>query len=265
MLMSSTSGSEVLFEDLRERYRRAMDTPELTSPSVRVDDSVYDDGDGFELLDHPTDDIDPLNDYLEMHSIRTGVHSRIDERSDPLGLPAWPSEPIPGMNRVDTPPPQEFSRAPTVVSEAGTEPGLIPMPASPPPTLQPALPPAPPAVHSTPVPNPYAQAQGAQPHHTPSAEGRLHRPRTDSANHAIPIERAYRQVYGRTIRPNPSAEFGSTGGQLHGVAYSPSQESELDLQPEPTAARNPHRWDGWILAGFAISGIWALALVRVIF
>lgn len=251
VLMSRSSGSEVLFEDLRERYRRAMDTPELTSPSVRPDGALFDEVDGYELLDHPTGDIDPLNDYLELHALRTGVHSRIDDRSDPManGISSWPQAPIPGLNRVDTPPPQEFLRAPDATLP---EPSLegIPLP---PPTLAPQ--PAPAPVHHS-VGQPGALPQGGQPHRTPSAE---RRGATPSSNQSIPIERAYRQVYGRTIRPNPDAEFGSTQGMLY---HSASAESELELEPVPPP--NPHRWDAWILAGFAISGIWALAIVRVL-
>lgn len=251
VLMSRTSGgSEVLFEDLRERYRRAMDTPELTSPSLRATDAAFDldEIEGHELLDHPTGDIDPLNDYLELHSLRTGVHSRIDDRSDPMsnGVSSWPQDPIPNLNRVDTPPPQAFSRAPDATLPEHA-PGVPLAPAKAPPQQTPAPP---------------LSAQGPQPHLTPASDpGRVESPA--APNRTIPIERAYRQVYGRTIRPNPNAEHGSTSGMLYRKAmYTPSSDSELDL--EPIRGPNPHRWDAWILAGFAISGIWALALVRVL-
>lgn len=253
LMSSSSGGSEVLFEDLRERYRRALDTPELTSPSVRAQDAIYDeDVEGFDMLDHPTGDIDPLSDYLEMHALRTGTHPRIDERSDPVahGLPAWPQDPLPGLNRVDTPPPQEFARAPQLAP-----------PSTPPP--------APPAARHSMSPSLTPSAQGAQPHRTPSTQHRVEVP----ANQSIPIESAYRQVYGRTIRPNPTAEHGSHAGGYYAAsqsgsvaavtAYDASYEAELDLEPMGRAA-NPHRWDAWILAGFAISGIWALALVRIL-
>ena len=165
-VLMARAGSEVMFDDLRERYQRSLEGPESTSPSVTSEDAFgenFGEDGGFELLEHPTGDIDPLSDYLEMHALQTGAHRPV-ERSDPR--PSW-DQPThrPGVTSYydevaydDSPPPREFVRDPSSAPGGRAPVGIpssTPRPApastapprgwvSPPPS-EPSFPPPPPS------------------------------------------------------------------------------------------------------------------------
>lgn len=92
-------------------------------------------------------------------------------------------------------------------------------------------------------------------------------------NRKIPIDSAYSRAYGRTIPPtsreelygkpyNPTNSYSSEVGHPTNPTFPPPRQPTYHPMNDP--APDPHRWDAWILAGFAVAGIWALALVRLV-